>query len=214
MSLLEEEKWVLHSEALDSAPYLSGPVNINGSSTSNALRCLLAVATVPLGCVSIVTLLLCERRTSINANAIIDDILWNLAFTGLAINAQAIILLLRATAPSGQKGPKQQAAPIHPSPSLDELSSPTSDSTESPRATTSCILLARFGDLVHGVNANTKEGDRSIIMALGRVGSFGILSIHGAAMSTIHRLTSSSISRQRPSSSACSRTYGLLLSHR
>jgi hypothetical protein len=98
MSHPDEEKRVLHSEALDSAPYLSGPVNINGSSTSNALRCLLAVATMSLGYVSIVTLLLCERQTSINANAIIDDILWHLAFTGLAINAQAIILLLRATA--------------------------------------------------------------------------------------------------------------------
>ena len=62
------------------------------------------MATVPLGYISIVTLLLCERRTSINANAIIDDILWHLALTGLAINAQAIIPLLRAITPSQQKG--------------------------------------------------------------------------------------------------------------
>jgi hypothetical protein len=133
------------------------------------------VATAPLGYISIVTLLLCERRTSINANAIIDDLLWHLALTGLAINAQAIILLPRATASSRQKGPEQQAAPIHPSPSLNEPSSQTSDSTESPGATISCILLPRFGGLMHDVNANTKDSYRSTLMALGRVGSFDIL---------------------------------------
>jgi hypothetical protein len=133
------------------------------------------MAAVPLVYISIVTLLLCERRTSINANAIIDDILWHLALTGLAINAQAIILLLRATAPSRQKGPGQHAVPIHPSPSLDEPSSQTSDSMESPRTTVSCIFLARFGGLVHGVNASTEDSDRSILMAFGRVGPFDIL---------------------------------------
>jgi hypothetical protein len=133
------------------------------------------MATVPLGYISIVTLLLCERRTSINANAIIDDILWYLALTGLAINAQAIILLLGATAPSQQKGPSQHAVPIHPSSSPGEPSSQTSDPMESPRTTISCIPLARFGGLVHGVNARTKDSDRSVLTALGRVGPFDIL---------------------------------------
>lgn len=45
---------------------------------------------------------------------------------------------------------------------------------ESPRTTISCILLARFGGLVHGVNASTKDSDRSILTALRRVGSFDI----------------------------------------
>jgi hypothetical protein len=175
MSFPDEEKRVLHSEALDSAPYLSGPANTDGSSISNPLRYLQAVATVLLGYLSIITLLLCERRISIKANAIIDDILWHLAVAGLAINAQAVILLLRATAPPQQKGSGQQAAPIHLPPSLDEPSSQTSDTTESSSTTISCILLARFGGLVHGVNANTKASDRSILMALGRVGPFDIL---------------------------------------
>ena len=68
VSLSDEEKRVLGSEALDSAPYLSVPVNTDGSSISNSLQYLQAMATVPLGYISIVTLLLCERRTSINAN--------------------------------------------------------------------------------------------------------------------------------------------------
>jgi hypothetical protein len=88
---------------------------------------------------------------------------------------QSMLRRLFSCSERPQKGPKQQAAPIHPSPSLDESSSPTSDSTESPRATTSCILLARFGGLVRGVDANTKESNRSIIAALDRVGSFDIL---------------------------------------
>lgn len=160
--------------ALGSTPYLSVPVNTDGSPISNPLRYLQAIATLPLGYISIVTLL-CERRTSINANAIIDDILRRLALTCLAINAQVIIFLLGVTAPSQQKGPPQHAVPIHPSPSLDEPSSQTSDPMESPRTTISCILLIRFGGLVHGVNARTKDSDRSVLTALGRVGPFDIL---------------------------------------
>jgi hypothetical protein len=45
----------------------------------------------------------------------------------------------------------------------------------SPRTTISCILLACFGGLVHGVNARTKDSDRNILTALGEVGPFDIL---------------------------------------
>jgi hypothetical protein len=174
MRLCDEEKRMLDSDTLDSStPCLSVPVDADDTTTPIALRWLQVLAFAPLAYLSIVTLLLCERRTSINANAIVDDILWHLALTGLAICAQAtLIILFRATAPGRHNSKQQPAVTVPLIPPTDGISTQTTDPIEPPKRPISRILLVRFGGLVHGVNTNTKDRDRSSLMAFGRLGPF------------------------------------------
>jgi hypothetical protein len=171
MSLRDEEKQVLDSVALNGAPHLEVRTRTHDTPTPISLRCLQCAVTIPLGYLSIVTLLLCKRRASINANAIVDNILWHLALTGLSTCAQAIIILCTgATAPFRQSTEEQPAMPTHSTPLVDESFSQAKDSTASPKPRISLIPFIRFGGLIHGVDMNTNDKDEDSLKAFGRLG--------------------------------------------
>jgi hypothetical protein len=117
---MDEEMQIVNSNTLDRTRHLDGPVATDGASTSAAQRGLQLVAIALLGYLCIVMLLLCERRASINANAIVDDMLWHLALTGLAVSAQVVIILSRTPAPL-QYDTKIQPAATKNSPHLQQV---------------------------------------------------------------------------------------------
>ena len=173
--LQDEEKRLLASDGADGSdgavPLLEICVRTDSAPAPITTQCLQFAAAIPLGYLSIVTLLLCQRRLNIYANAIVDDILWHVALTGLSICAQMVIIACRGgTAPIEQSSGEQLVVPIDSAPPVEEDSSQAKDSTASPKPTTSLILYARFAGLMHGVNVNTKDAAKSTIMALGRVG--------------------------------------------
>jgi hypothetical protein len=169
INLCDDEKPVLGPDTEESATDTDGPL------TSTFLRCLQLVAIAPLGYLSLVTLLLCERRASINANAIVDDVLWHLALTGLTIYAHAIIVLCSGAAQFRSNGQELHTVPVPIQPPTDETPLPATDSMDISKTKPSNILFVRFGGLVHGVNINAKNTDKNPLASLGRLGPFDTL---------------------------------------
>ena len=133
---------------------------------SRVTKLMFSISVVMLIYLSGATLVLSTIRMGIGANGVVDDLLWWLALTGLAVSVQAtVILLWKLHTISHDLG----TVPEH---DMEKRIDPPLR-----RLRSSPITITRFGGLVHGININNPflAVSTRFPQTLGRIGPFDTL---------------------------------------